>query len=314
MKIAVIDIGSHSSRLLISDYYDDRLVNKEKIVRHTKLGSKSYLKNVISEEKIHITAQIIEEFVNIAKNKNVDKIFIFATSAVRNAENKKDFVDIIYQKTKIKLEIISGDEEAQLSYIGVLKGTNLNNISAEQLMVIDLGGGSLEIILGDLFGNILKKYSFDIGVIRFSDKFRLNVLDNDLKFRIEELKLEVKKGLDKEFFDYKENFKNVKIMPFSVSGSISALIMTDLKIEKFESKKIINHKLYKKNIEKILNEICYLPLDEKTKIKGVGDRAEVIVASALIILEIMQYFNIDFLQASESDNLEGFFYAKNKNN
>lgn len=314
MKIAVIDIGSHSSRLLISDYYDDRLVNKEKIVRHTKLGSKSYLKNVISEEKIHITAQIIEEFVNIAKNKNVDKIFIFATSAVRNAENKKDFVDIIYQKTKIKLEIISGDEEAQLSYIGVLKGTNLNNISAEQLMVIDLGGGSLEIILGDLFGNILKKYSFDIGVIRFSDKFRLNILDNDLKFRIEELKLEVKKGLDKEFFDYKENFKNVKIMPFSVSGSISALIMTDLKIEKFESKKIINHKLYKKNIEKILNEICYLPLDEKTKIKGVGDRAEVIVASALIILEIMQYFNIDFLQASESDNLEGFFYAKNKNN
>lgn len=314
MKIAVIDIGSHSSRLLISDYYDDRLVNKEKIVRHTKLGSKSYLKNVISEEKIHITAQIIEEFVNIAKNKNVDKIFIFATSAVRNAENKKDFVDIIYQKTKLKLEIISGDEEAQLSYIGVLKGTNLNNISAEQLMVIDLGGGSLEIILGDLFGNILKKYSFDIGVIRFSDKFRLNILDNDLKFRIEELKLEVKKGLDKEFFDYKENFKNVKIMPFSVSGSISALIMTDLKIEKFESKKIINHKLYKKNIEKILNEICYLPLDEKTKIKGVGDRAEVIVASALIILEIMQYFNIDFLQASESDNLEGFFYAKNKNN
>ena len=148
MRIGAIDIGTNSMRLLICDYIDDKLENRVKFVNTTRIGKGVDKNGYISEEAINRNIIALKEFANICKENKCEKIYAIGTSALRDSKNKDVFVEVAKDKTGIDLEIITGEEESNLGFKGVLEGLN----SEDDILVLDIGGGSTEFIIGSVEG------------------------------------------------------------------------------------------------------------------------------------------------------------------
>lgn len=171
-RVAVIDLGTNTFNLLIADISrkDFDVVHSEK--RGVALGMGGINSNYIAKEAFERGINCLTEFKEKCNQFKVSEIRAIGTSALRDADNKSDFVDLVFQKTKIKIEIITGDEEAEFIY----KGVSWFFPFDKKAVIMDIGGGSTEFIFSDKTG-ILSKKSFNIGVsrmyqeLKFSDPF-----------------------------------------------------------------------------------------------------------------------------------------------
>lgn len=168
MRIAVIDMGTNTFHLLIVDIAngDFRIVHREKAA--VKIGEKGINKGMITEEAQNRALTTLTHFKSIIESKNTKRVFTTATSAIRNAKNGNDLVTKIKKTTGIEARIISGLEEAEYIYFGVQKALN---IGSEPSLIMDIGGGSIEFIIGTADG-VLWKQSFELGAQRMIEKFQ----------------------------------------------------------------------------------------------------------------------------------------------
>lgn len=164
MKKAVIDLGTNTFHVLI--FEDKKLVFNQSIA--AKIGMGGISEGIISEEGIQRALSVLTQFRGIIETYGIDinDVKAFGTSAIRNASNQETFVERIRQETGIRITVISGDKEAQLIYQGVLAAMPIPETS----LVMDIGGGSVEFIIGKE-NTILWKQSFEIGGQRLIDKF-----------------------------------------------------------------------------------------------------------------------------------------------
>jgi exopolyphosphatase/guanosine-5'-triphosphate,3'-diphosphate pyrophosphatase len=167
-NFAVIDLGTNTFNLLIAklSQHDFQVIHTEK--NGVALGMGGINKKIITPEAFQRGIKAILEFKNTCQKFNVSEIRAIGTSALRDASNSRDFVFEVTQKTGITIEIISGDEEADLIYEGVLWSHPFN----EAGLIMDIGGGSTEFILAEKNGIILKK-SFNIGVSRIFQEIKV---------------------------------------------------------------------------------------------------------------------------------------------
>ena len=107
MRVATVDIGTNSMRLLIADYEDNKIINRKKYVEVTRIGKGVDEKGMISKDAINLNSEVLERFINLAKSKNCEKICVIGTSALRDSKNSEEFVKKAYEKTGINVEIIS---------------------------------------------------------------------------------------------------------------------------------------------------------------------------------------------------------------
>lgn len=215
-KYAAIDIGTNSMRLLLATTKEGKITEQKKYINTTRIGGSVDKNKVISKEGIEKNVEAFCDFTQKAKEYGTEKISAIATSAVREAKNRRDLIQAIYQKTGINVKIISGEEEAELGYKGVIMGMEyhfgadnmklahgesenhgacgINHedrgdnhgdcpsgqsfltggtvpvVSCPVVLVIDIGGGSTELILGE--GSVLKEtISLDIGAVRMTERF-----------------------------------------------------------------------------------------------------------------------------------------------
>lgn len=168
---ALIDLGTNSVRFIIAELLPNRgstIVHQEKIP--IKLGEGSFSNNVLTDQAISRTVKALGNFSKTARAFKVDSIKAVATSASREAVNRDRLLSQVLKETGLHLSIISGLEEARLIYLGVSQGVNLGE---DQSLIVDIGGGSVEMIVGDH-----KKYelldSLPLGAARMSDRFNLN--------------------------------------------------------------------------------------------------------------------------------------------
>jgi exopolyphosphatase/guanosine-5'-triphosphate,3'-diphosphate pyrophosphatase len=164
MKTAIIDLGTNTFHLLIVE--GKKVFFKESIP--AKIGKGGISEGLISKEGIQRALVVLKYFREVIDNQGVslEKIFAIGTSAIRNAGNKDEFVARVLDETGIKIQVISGNEEAELICLGVKQAINIPETS----MIIDIGGGSVEcIICND--EKIFWKQSFEIGGQRLMDKF-----------------------------------------------------------------------------------------------------------------------------------------------
>ena len=142
-RIAIIDIGSNSARLVISHIYKsgsyNMVFNQKEMLR---LAQKTESDGLLSKEAFDSTLQVMQSFAYMCRQYKTDKIIAVATAAIRNAQNGSRLAAEVFEKTGIRLHIISGNMEAQLSYLGVI-----NTLPMKDGIVFDLGGGSTELIL-----------------------------------------------------------------------------------------------------------------------------------------------------------------------
>jgi exopolyphosphatase/guanosine-5'-triphosphate,3'-diphosphate pyrophosphatase len=168
-RVAVVDVGSNSVRLLVSELIDGHptFVHTDKVM--ARIGQSLGHEGRIDERKIGEVAGIVARFVEDARRYGARDIRAIATSATREAANGAELAEHVREASGITLEVIDGDEEARLAFVGTL--ASLDEPHAGQIGVVDVGGGSTEIVLGSTADGVSWSRSFRLGSGRLSDRF-----------------------------------------------------------------------------------------------------------------------------------------------
>lgn len=283
MNIASIDIGTNTVLLLIA-----KVVSKNNIIpllnvyEMPRIGKNLLQTGKISDEKIKELINIISKYKNIAEDYNCELIIPFATQAMRIAKNNNDVINQVLQKTNLNIKIIDGLREAELSYLGSIYSCPISNY----YLVIDIGGGSTEIIYGNK-DKILYANSFKIGVVTLSEQYFLNSY-NEIPFNA---------ALD--------FIKNTFYFPFeissdtlivSVAGTPTSLSCMAQNIKIYKDEFVENKRLYKNDINLIINELKKLTPKEALQVYGqvLSGREDLILSGALILSSLLDKLYSNF--------------------
>ena len=304
MKIGAIDIGTNSMRLLVAEYKDGKLENRKKYVNTTRIGQGVDKQGYITDDAIERNIKALVEFSNICKEQNCEKIYCMGTSALRDSKNKDLFVKLAKAKAGIDVDIISGEEESNLGFKGVLEGLE----TSDDILVIDIGGGSTEFIIGNKEGIRFSK-SENVGALRMTEKFlhKDPIDDEEFKSMSKFIYEEVKDTLE-----YIKSYRVKKIV--GIGGTITSLSAMNQELEVYSMEKIHNSNISLSEIELILQNLKNMTLNDKKSLKGLQPkRADIITAGVEILHTIMKNIEIKEIIVSEYDNLEGLMCNKIKN-
>ena len=301
---ASIDIGTNSCRLLIAEVQrnNENIIFKKEIYKDleiVKLGEDVNKNKFLKEEAIERTLKCLKKYKEIIDKYSIEEksIICFATSATRDANNRDYFIKRVYDETKIKINCISGDEEAYINFKGVVSSFDKN--FKENILVFDIGGGSTEFTLGNING-IKKEISLNIGSVRIAEKF---LLDNGIYNYCEENRIKAKEWI-KENLKELEDFKKEDFTLIGVAGTTTTQVSVREKMEIYDSEKIHLSSLTSKEINDNLD--LFIKNINKQEIKGLDPkRKDVIIGGTIILKEILEYFEKDFIIVSENDNLMG---------
>lgn len=292
----VIDIGTNSCRLFIAELEntsEGKKIKRElvKDVEIVKLGEGVNKTHNLNPNAIKRTLDCLKKYKEKASSYGVENIRAFATSAVRDAENREVFLQEV-SKLGIKIECISGKTEATLNFLGN------SLVFKDKILVVDIGGGSTEFTLGkDKTIDFIQ--SINIGAVRATEKF---FSDNDYsEEKIEKCRSWIRKNL--------EILKTIKDRDFKligVAGTATTQISVRDKMEIYDSSKVHMATLTLDELKENLSLFLSKNFEERKKIVGLEEkRADVIIAGTLILLTILEELNQDKIIISESDNLSG---------
>lgn len=303
MKIGAIDIGTNSMRLLVADYIEGKLHNREKIINTTRIGQGVDSEGYINEEAIERNIQALKEFSKVAKDKGCQAIYCIGTSALRDSKNGDEFIKLAKEETDIDVEVISGEEESNLGFIGVLQGLEDTN----NILVVDIGGGSTEFIVGDETGIKYAK-SEDVGALRMTEKFLIAdpICEDEFNLMSEFIENKIKDTLS--ILKEKDLVKIV-----GIGGTITSVSAINQELEIYSMEKIHGSVVDKKELDNILQNLKKMTLNDKKNIKGLQPkRADIITAGVKILNIIMENLEKENIIVSEYDNLEGLLCHKSK--
>jgi exopolyphosphatase / guanosine-5'-triphosphate,3'-diphosphate pyrophosphatase len=296
IRRAVIDVGTNSVKLLVADVHgrDAQPVHEES--RQTRLGKGFYQTHRLQPESIARTAEAVWEFAESAREKNSVSIRVIATSAARDAVNAADLIAAIRRAADLPTEIISGEQEAEWSFQGV---TTDGELAKTPLLLLDVGGGSTEFILGCGAKKHFAR-SFPLGTVRLLEKFPHG--DPPKKSEFDLCRDWLKKFLRDEIRPQIETaLKNEsgEILLVGVGGTTSILARMEKKLDRFDREKIERTVLSFEQIIAHRKNLWKLPLADRKEIPGLPKlRADVILTGVLIYEAVMEEFNFRQLRVS----------------
>ncbi|MFZ7101375.1 MAG: Ppx/GppA family phosphatase [Peptococcaceae bacterium] len=284
MRLAAVDIGTNSTRVLIADYFQGEITPVWRDLEMTRIGEGVGTSGVINRPALARTLNCVARFLANCSLYEATKVKIAATSAVRDAKNKCEVAEAIMKRTGYALEILSGEQEAELSYLGAISDY-LKGDTADYA-VLDIGGGSTELIYFD--GQKIQYKSVNLGAVRIK----------------EDLGLKVKTGEMLEDLFGKTLPQQLKLV--GVGGTITTLAAIKLELEKYDPEIIHGQTLNKEQIAGVYHVIDKMEIAERRKIKGLQPgRADIISYGVYILLKVMDKLNITELTVSEKDILYG---------
>lgn len=301
MKKAAIDIGTNSTRLYIAEVNGNiKRIEKHTII--TRLGSSVDKERILSKDAIERNVKALEEYKKIIDTYCIEDIKAIATSAVRDASNRDEFLKIVKERTSIDVEVISGLKEAELGF----KGAS-SVLEDERGIVIDIGGGSTEFIQGEK-GRINVLKSVDIGAVRITEKFlnHSTITSLHLKTAADYIKAAISDTIG--------DIKKVQMQGFAgIGGTVTTLAAVDLELEVYDFERIHRYKLRKGSVDRVLDRFIKASLEDRKLIPGLQPgRADIITAGTLILKIIMEALNFESITVSECDNLDGLMMEIDK--
>ena len=296
MKIGTIDIGTNSMRLLIADYKDNKIENRKKYINTTRIGQGVDKDGYITEEALERNLTALKEFADKCKEEKCEEVYCMGTSALRDSKNGQEFVERAKELTNINVKIICGEEESNLGFIGVLEGTDGDK--NEDVLVIDIGGGSTEFIVGNKDGIKFCK-SENVGALRMTEKFITTDPISDEEFNA------MKNFIEETISSTINKLKTMNISKIvGIGGAITSLSAMNQQLEVYSMEKVHNSQVTKKDLEKILQNLKIMTLNDKKTLKGLQPkRADIITAGVKILHIVMEKLEIEKIMISEYDNL-----------
>lgn len=296
-RIAIIDIGSNSARLVVSHIYKNgaynMVYNQKEALR---LSQKVDGQNMLTEEAFTSTIDTLKSFAHMCKIYQADKIIAVATAAIRNAANGKELIARAAQETDIRLHIISGKKEAYISYLGVI-----NTLDVKNGIIFDLGGGSTELIL---FKNrkILESVSIPLGAVNTTSMFNIR----------NEMPPEVFTKLSTFIMDCLAKYpwlKQKNLPLIGVGGTARTVAKIIQRAKKYPATKIHNYAYPLQTFRSFFNKLRTTNLEQRKKISGLSsERSDIILAGSSIISCLLEATGAKKLITSGCGLREGLFY------
>jgi len=294
-RVAVVDVGSNSTRLLIADV-DGRIDEIERQSRVTRLGRGVDLSGQLSAEAIESACEAIADYVAICGNTGVERIEAIATSAVRDASNGGAFVAELRERFALSARVLDGEEEARLTYMGA----TAEHPPSEPTLVVDIGGGSTELVVGT-GEDISFHASLQAGVVRHTERHISS--DPPTALELEALATDVRTLIESAVADQPGATAQAAI---AVAGTPTSLASIELGLEPYDPKQVHGRTLTLASIQRLLSQLASSSLAKRAEIAGLHpDRARSIVAGVVILVETMRAFGLEQVGVSEHDILYG---------
>jgi len=292
--VAAIDCGTNSTRLLVVDAGGHPL---ERLMRITRLGQDVDRHGRLAEEAMQRTIDVLSEFREVMDHHGVTRARATATSAGRDAENVGEFVRRVTEVLGIVPEVLQGEEEGRLTYLGVTR--DLDPAEGPYL-VIDVGGGSTELVRGLSFAPLA--VSLEIGCVRATERFLHS--DPPLASELEALRMHVRQLVRRAVEAHRELGGAARLI--GVAGTVAALVRLDQEILTYDWSRIHHARLSLAAIERLIGDMGAVTLTRRRQWPALeAERADVIIGGASVVAEAMVTLGFEALTSSESDLLDG---------
>jgi exopolyphosphatase/guanosine-5'-triphosphate,3'-diphosphate pyrophosphatase len=297
VRVAVVDIGSNSTRLLIADVEDGRVSELERRSTVTRLGEGVDASGRLGDAPIERVYAVLDEYATEIDDHGVERAVAVLTSAVRDAGNGAAFAAAIHDRYGLDGRTLSGDEEARLTYLGATAGRDDDDIPRA---VIDIGGGSTEVIVGAR-GRVEFHTSMQAGVVRHTERHLTH--DPPRPEELEALAADVRGVIESSI---PAEFRERPQSAIAVAGTATACAAIDLKLDPYDAQAVEGHVIGQRRLSELLSWLAAQPLEERRKVTGLHpDRAPTIVAGIVILSAVLRYLGLDATEISEHDILWG---------
>jgi exopolyphosphatase/guanosine-5'-triphosphate,3'-diphosphate pyrophosphatase len=288
-RVAAVDLGTNSTRLLVADVDDGRVDEVERRLEITRLGEGVDKRGRLLPVPIARVRNCLSEYRRAAEAFGAERTLLVATSAVRDAENGEAFLGEIEWSYGFATRLLSGEEEAQLTLRGVTAGREL----APRTLVVDVGGGSTELVLGGP-GGVAFATSLPLGCVRQTERH----LRSDPPAAEELAAVEREAAALLPDLDVAE--------AIGVAGTATTLAALDLGLAEYDPERIHGHRIPRAALDEQLARLAALPLAERRRVPGLEPgRAPVILAGLAVLRAVLDRYGLDALEASERDLLHG---------
>jgi exopolyphosphatase/guanosine-5'-triphosphate,3'-diphosphate pyrophosphatase len=277
VRVAAVDLGTNTTRLLVADVADGSLDELHRETRITRLGEGVDARGRLLPVPIARVRNVLVDYRRVADRLGAERVLAVGTSAIRDAENGEAFLGEIEWSYGFTTHVASGDEEARLTRRGVAP--------APGTLVLDIGGGSTELVLDDF------SVSLPVGSVRFTERYAEDVarIDAETRSLLPELRPEAAIG---------------------VAGTVTTLAALDLALPAYDRERVHGHRLSRESARAQRDRLASLSSDERAALPAMEPaRAPVIVAGASILVAVLDTYALAAIEVSERDILDGIAFA-----
>jgi exopolyphosphatase/guanosine-5'-triphosphate,3'-diphosphate pyrophosphatase len=281
-RVAAVDLGTNATRMLVADVDDGRVDELVRRLVFTRLGEGVDTRRRLLPLSIARARNCLTDYRRELEELGAERTLAVATSAVRDAENGEAFLGEIEWSYGFTTQLLSGHDEALMTFRGVTSGRAIE----EGTLIVDVGGGSTELVLGGP-GGVSFHTSLDLGCVRLTERFGDDLDACAAHVRASLPTLEPRQAI-------------------GVAGTITAIAALDLGLVEYEPERVEGHRLTAGGVQAQLDRLAALPEEERRRVPGLEpERAPVIVAGAVIVREVLARYDLAELAASEHDILHG---------
>ena len=296
---AIIDVGTNSIKFCLAEETGNGSYSVLKDANDiARLGEGLKETGLIGPEPLERNAQSVANFAAEAKAAGADEVVAVGTMALRTAKNAAAFIARVKELCGVELKVLSGEEEAQNSYVAVMSG--IPGAADADLVTMDTGGGSTEFVFGTA-GKIVRKFSLNVGAVRFTEKYlsQMPVAPEKLA----EAQAEIKKELSEGGVSGPVKFL------VGMGGTVTSMASVKHKMAKYDPDVIQGSKLTLDDINAQIADYAAKTLDQRREIVGLQPkRADVILAGACIVRAVMELTGVSELTVSDRGLRHGLMY------
>jgi exopolyphosphatase / guanosine-5'-triphosphate,3'-diphosphate pyrophosphatase len=297
-RIAVVDLGTNSTRLLVADVADGDVTGLEHRSEVPRLGEGVDESGRLSDDAIARVHEVLAGYREVIDGLGAKMVVGVATSAVRDAENGDEFRERLSERFGIDARTISGEEEARLTFLGATLARGRRDT---ETMVLDIGGGSTEFVVGKPGSEPRFHVSAKLGSVRHTERHLAT--DPPEPEQVEALRDDVRRTIEAEIpVDVREEVG----AGIAVAGTATSLAAIDLRLDPYDPERVHGYELKLSASGEMLAQLAAKSVEERRRVTGLHpDRAPTIVAGAVILVEAMKSFHLDRMEVSEADLLHG---------
>ncbi len=296
MRVAVVDIGTNSTRLLVADVEAGRVSELERRSTVTRLGRGVDTSGQLAAEAIEDVCATVAEYIALCEPLAPEKVAAIATSAVRDAENSGAFLAELRERFALHARMLNGAEEARLTYVGAAA----ERPPADGTLVVDIGGGSTELVIGS--GSEVGFFaSLQAGTVRHTERYLTT--DPPAAEDLEALADDVRDLIFAELASA-EFFSVMK--GIAVAGTPTSLAAIEQRLDPYDPELVHGFVLSLDSVQRTLSMLASMTLEERLEVTGLHPgRAPTIVAGIVILIQVMRAFGLREVEVSEHDILYG---------